>query len=159
MCKFCDTDFFGTDGRGGGRFETPLALAAAARALWPESAGKYAHAFLVCTGGEPLLQLDEPLVLAFRAAGFEVAVETNGTKLPPRGLSWVCVSPKAGTELLVKSGDELKSCLSATWRGAGALCQDSVLHRSPPLQPMDAAEREKNTELCLQYCRNIHGGG
>ncbi|MBP1648941.1 MAG: queF [Bacteroidetes bacterium] len=150
VCKICDTDFFGTDGPGGGRFETPLALAAAARALWPESAGRYAHAFLVCTGGEPLLQLDEPLVLAFRAAGFEVAVETNGTKLPPRGLSWVCVSPKAGTELLVKSGDELK--LVYPQPGAEPELYEGLRFHHFSLQPMDGAEREKNTELCLQYC-------
>src|SRR4051794_5733822 len=105
-CRFCDTDFVGTDGPGGGRFGSARELAVAAANLWPAAGG--GRPLVVCTGGEPLLQLDEPLVEALHVAGFEVAVETNGTILPPPGIDWLCVSPKAGTELVVTSGEELK---------------------------------------------------
>ena len=96
ICQFCDTDFVGTDGPGGGRFAQLDELAEAVGAVWDRQAAARERAFVVCTGGEPLLQLDEPAVEAFHAAGFEVAVETNGTQAAPAGLDWVCVSPKAG---------------------------------------------------------------
>ena len=105
VCPFCDTDFVGTDGPGGGRFDTASDLARTVAARWP--AGKNAR-YVVCTGGEPLLQLDEPLIVALHKEGFEVAIETNGTKTPPADIDWICVSPKAGAELVLKEGDELK---------------------------------------------------
>src|SRR5207302_1211322 len=109
-CGRCDTDFVGTDGPGGGRFDSSDALARAVVAAWPArgAAPGGGRRFVVCTGGEPLLQLDEPLTAALHATGFEIAIETNGTLLPPRGIDWVCVSPKAGVELVLRSGDELK---------------------------------------------------
>src|SRR5215469_16390687 len=106
ICQFCDTDFVGTDGPGGGRFATAAELAGAVGAAWDSQAESRERAFVVCTGGEPLLQLDEPAVDALHAEGFEVAVETNGTRPAPIGLAWVCVSPKAGAPLALTSGDE-----------------------------------------------------
>src|SRR5690242_3634504 len=106
VCGFCDTDFVGTDGPGGGRFATAEELAAAVAAAWPVNGG--GRRFVVCTGGEPLLQLDEAAIAALHAREFEVAVETNGTQAPPPGLDWICVSPKAGATLELQSGDELK---------------------------------------------------
>ena len=106
VCSFCDTDFVGTDGQGGGKFTTPEGLADAVAALWPAGAG--GRPYVVCTGGEPLLQLDAPLIDALHARGFEVAVETNGTQPAPAGLDWICVSPKAGAVLQITAGDELK---------------------------------------------------
>ena len=112
VCKFCDTDFLGVDGQGGGKFESAQELTAAIEQKWPrvpglEGSGR-GKRFVVCTGGEPLLQLDAVLIEALHARQFEVAVETNGTISAPAGLDWICVSPKAGTELVQKSGDELK---------------------------------------------------
>src|SRR5512134_159388 len=107
VCDFCDTDFVGTDGPGGGRFGSAAELAAAVTAAWPADVA-LDRAFVVCTGGEPLLQVDAELLDALHRAGFEVAVETNGTQLPPPGVDWICVSPKAGAELRLKTGDELK---------------------------------------------------
>ncbi|WP_207063923.1 7-carboxy-7-deazaguanine synthase [Motiliproteus sp. SC1-56] len=104
-CNFCDTDFIGVDGPGGGKFATPAALAQAVKSHWPAGHGK---PFVICTGGEPLLQLDSPLVEAFKAEGFEVAIETNGTLAPPPGIDWVCVSPKGSAPLQLTRGDELK---------------------------------------------------
>ena len=106
VCNFCDTDFVGTDGPGGGRFGTAKELVAAVAAAWP--AANVRSRFVVCTGGEPLLQVDEPLIHALHAEGFEIAVETNGTQPAPEGLDWICMSPKAGTEIQLQSGDELK---------------------------------------------------
>ncbi|MEE8362105.1 MAG: 7-carboxy-7-deazaguanine synthase, partial [Gemmatimonadales bacterium] len=108
VCPFCDTDFVSTDGPGGGRFETADALAGHVAGMWTARAPEAQPPFVVCTGGEPLLQLDNALVHAFHRRGFEVAVETNGTVAPPDGLDWVCVSPKAGAELVIRAGDELK---------------------------------------------------
>ena len=107
VCSFCDTDFLGTDGPGGGKFAAAERLAAAIAGAWP-AGDPASRPLVVCTGGEPLLQLDPPLVDALRAAGFEIAVETNGTVTPPAGLDWLCVSPKAGAPLVVTAGDELK---------------------------------------------------
>ena len=107
-CKFCDTDFTGTDGAEGGTFATAGELAGRVARLWPEGVNGSIQPFVVCTGGEPLLQLDSELVAAFHQENFFIAVETNGTILPPAGIDWLCVSPKAGTEIVVRSGQELK---------------------------------------------------
>jgi len=106
ICDFCDTDFVGTDGQNGGRFETASALAEHVRSLWPDMAG--GRPYVVCTGGEPLLQLDKPLIGAFHDAGFEVAVETNGTLPAPEGIDWLCVSPKADARVVINRCNELK---------------------------------------------------
>jgi 7-carboxy-7-deazaguanine synthase (Cx14CxxC type) len=148
ICQFCDTDFVGVDGPGGGKFATAEALAQAVAALWPQGNG--ARPLVVCTGGEPLLQLDEKLVAAFHAAGLEVAIETNGTRLPPPGIDWICVSPKAGAELVLRSGDELK--LIFPQAGAAPEQFAHLDFRHFLLQPMDGPERAANTQLAIQYC-------
>ncbi|MCX6142497.1 MAG: 7-carboxy-7-deazaguanine synthase [Ignavibacteriales bacterium] len=150
ICNFCDTEFFGVDGPGGGHFDDARDLAKAVRAKWPEDTPTIARPFLVCTGGEPLLQLDDGLVKAFHAEGFEVAVETNGTRTPPAGVDWICVSPKAGAELLLKSGNELK--LVFPQPGAEPELFDALRFDHFYLQPMDGPEREENTELARNYC-------
>ena len=149
VCRFCDTDFVGTDGPGGGHFETAERLAEAAARIWSgrRSAGR---PLLVCTGGEPLLQLDEGLVRAFHAAGFEVAIETNGTRPVPVGVDWVTVSPKAEAPLLVTAGDELK--LVYPQPEAPPERFDSLSFRHFFLQPMDGPRREENTVLAARYC-------
>jgi len=106
ICQFCDTDFVGTDGTHGGKFDSAQALAAAIASFWPSA--DTAHRFVVLTGGEPLLQVDEALVQALHAQGFEIAVESNGTVLPPAGIDWLCISPKAGSQIVVQQGQELK---------------------------------------------------
>jgi len=146
-CRFCDTDFVGTDGPGGGTFETPRELARAVRAAWPGDAGT---PFVVCTGGEPLLQLDAALVAAFHAECLEVAVETNGTREPPPGIDWLCVSPKAGAPLVATVGDELK--LVFPQEGAEPERYESLAFDHFSLQPMDGPRRAEHTELALRYC-------
>jgi 7-carboxy-7-deazaguanine synthase (Cx14CxxC type) len=150
VCQFCDTDFVGTDGPGGGKFTTAEELARAVAAAWPASAGRDSGRFVVCTGGEPLLQLDAPLVDALHAEGFEIAVETNGTQVPPAGLDWICVSPKAGAELVLRNGDELK--LVFPQDGAEPERYAGLDFRHFFLQPMDGPHRERNTELAVRYC-------
>ncbi len=149
-CRFCDTDFVGTDGPGGGRFATPADLATAVAAAWPRESAPRARRYVVCTGGEPLLQLDAPLVAAFHAEGFEVAVETNGTQPAPAGLDWVCVSPKAGAPLTLTSGDELK----LVYPQAEARPEQfaGLAFRHLYLQPMDGPAREANTQAAVAYC-------
>ena len=147
ICQFCDTDFVGVDGPGGGKFATPNELAAAVANCWPGSHGK---PFVVCTGGEPLLQLDEPLVQALHHLGFEIAIETNGTLLPPAGIDWITVSPKAGAELLLKHGDELK--LIYPQAGAEPKRYERLDFQHFFLQPMDSSDREKNTKLAVRFC-------
>ena len=147
-CRFCDTDFVGTDGPGGGSFATPKELAAAVSAAWPDSeSGKR---FVVCTGGEPLLQLDAPLVEALHDAGFEVAIETNGTLPPGEDIDWVCVSPKAGADLVIRTGDEIK--LVFPQAGAEPERFERLDFRHFFLQPMDGPDRQANTEAALRYC-------
>ncbi|MGA2572339.1 MAG: 7-carboxy-7-deazaguanine synthase [Terracidiphilus sp.] len=146
ICRFCDTDFADTNGPGGGRFASADALAAAVEQRWPASGKR----FVVCTGGEPLLQLDAPLIDALHARGFEIAVETNGTIDAPSGLDWICVSPKAGAELRQRTGDELK--LVFPQPGAEPERFESLAFRHFFLQPMDGSDREENTRLALQYC-------
>jgi 7-carboxy-7-deazaguanine synthase len=150
VCQFCDTDFVGTDGPGGGRFATAIDLATAVAATWPGQAMQRARRFVVCTGGEPLLQLDEAAVESLHAAEFEVAVETNGTQDAPVGLDWICVSPKAGAPLKLTSGDELK--LVYPQEGADPQSFESLNFSHLRLQPMDGPEREKNTRLAVEYC-------
>jgi len=147
ICTFCDTDFVGTDGPGGGRFPTARALVRAVANCWPDSS---VRPFVVCTGGEPLLQMDEPLIGALHQAGFEIALETNGTLPLPPGLDWVCVSPKADTDLVVRSGDELK--LIYPQPGAEPKLYQDLVFRHFFLQPMDGPDRERNTQLALRYC-------
>src|SRR5213593_1441548 len=149
VCRFCDTDFVGTDGAGGGRFETAPALAEAVAKAWPRLADG-ARAFVVCTGGEPLLQLDAPLVDALHREGFEVAIETNGTRLPPPGIDWICVSPKAGAELVLQAGHELK--LIFPQEGADPERFEHLDFRHFFLQPMDGPQRERNSQLTVRYC-------
>lgn len=150
ICQFCDTDFVGTDGDGGGKFRQPEDLAEAIAAQWPADAGQGGRPYVVCTGGEPLLQLDEPLIEALHARGFEVAVETNGTQVPPKGIDWLCVSPKAGAELALDGGDELKLVYpqpeAEPERFAGLNFQHFFL------QPMDGPEAQENTRAVLDYC-------
>lgn len=150
-CNFCDTDFVGIDGTGGARFATAQDLAQAAAALWPASStGMAGKPYIVCTGGEPLLQLDQPLVDALHAQGFEVAVETNGTQLPPAGLDWICVSPKADTDILLTSGDELKLVYPQALAPPERFEQLNFKHFF--LQPMDNILRADNTRRAVEYC-------
>lgn len=146
VCRFCDTDFVGTDGTGGGRFADADALADAVAAQWPGGGVP----FVVCTGGEPLLQLDAALVAALHARGFEVAIETNGTLEPPAGLDWICVSPKAGTALRLTAGDELK--LVVPQPGMALKDLEVLRFRYFSLQPMDGPELAANTRLATELC-------
>lgn len=149
LCGFCDTDFLGTDGPGGGSFGDARALAEAVGRIWPADAT--GQPFVVCTGGEPLLQLDQAAVDALHEAGFEVAIETNGTRQPPRNIDWICCSPKAGTELVLRRGNELK----LVFPQAGADPVD-YLHLDFDyffLQPMDGEDLSRNTKLAMEYCR------
>lgn len=148
ICQFCDTEFVGTDGPGGGKFTTPADLAAAVASAWP--AGTAGSPLVVCTGGEPLLQLDAPLVDALHAQGFEVAVETNGTQPAPDNLDWVCVSPKAGAALVQESGDELKLVYPQEGVDPAAFLPLAFEHFL--LQPMDGPDRLVNTQLAVEYC-------
>jgi 7-carboxy-7-deazaguanine synthase (Cx14CxxC type) len=148
ICQFCDTDFAGTNGPGGGKFTLAADLAAAVMEAWPVDAE--GTRFVVCTGGEPLLQIDEPLIDALHAHDFEIAVETNGTVAAPRGLDWICVSPKAGATLMQRTGDELK--LVYPQPGAEPAEFEALSFRHFFLQPMDGPFREANTQAALRYC-------
>jgi 7-carboxy-7-deazaguanine synthase (Cx14CxxC type) len=149
VCRFCDTEFVGTDGAGGGKFGTPRQLAAAVAAAWP-AGDPLARPLVVCTGGEPLLQLDPQLIEALHDAGFEIAVETNGTVTPPAGIDWLCVSPKAEAPLVVHAGDELK--LVYPQAGAEPERYAGLDFGRFFLQPMDGPDREANTQAALAYC-------
>ena len=148
VCRFCDTDFLGTDGSGGGVFPSPAALAHAVAGRWP--GGTEASPFVVCTGGEPLMQLDGPLVAAFRALGMVMAVETNGTLSAPDGIDWITVSPKAGADLVLQSGNELK----LVYPQAGAAPESfATLHfRHFLLQPMAGPLLAENMRAAIDYC-------
>jgi 7-carboxy-7-deazaguanine synthase (Cx14CxxC type) len=148
ICRFCDTEFVGTAGDGGGMFESAEDLATAVARTW-RGAGDEAR-FVVCTGGEPLLQLDEAAVAALHARGFLVAIETNGTRPVPPGVDWICVSPKASTEIVQRSGDELK--LVYPQAGAEPHQFESLNFRYWYLQPMDSDARAQNTEAAIAYC-------
>jgi len=147
-CDFCDTDFVGTDGPGGGRFASPDALAGAIEAEWPAASGGWR--FVVCTGGEPLLQLDRAAIDALHARGFRIAVETNGTIAPPAGLDWICVSPKADAALAVRAGDELKLVFPQPEAPPERFEALAFAHFF--LQPMDGVRREANTREAVAYC-------
>ncbi|MGQ4877070.1 7-carboxy-7-deazaguanine synthase [Billgrantia sp. LNSP4103-1] len=151
-CRFCDTDFIGTDGQHGGRFATAEALADHLAVLWPAKGGM-ATPYVVFTGGEPLLQLDEPLIEAMHAHGFEVAVETNGTLPAPAGIDWLCVSPKAGNPLVLTKGDELKLVYPQPEALPERFGELAFRHRF--LQPMDVTVLNDDTnhlDATLAYC-------
>jgi 7-carboxy-7-deazaguanine synthase (Cx14CxxC type) len=180
ICQFCDTDFVGTDGPGGGKFAEAEALAEAVAAHWPgggkplrrdpksgnrfsdksrvqtqklepySGSDKTGAALVVCTGGEPLLQLDAPLIDALHEAGFEIAIETNGTIAAPEGIDWICVSPKAGAPLVQRSGHELK--LVYPQEAAPPDAFEALDFRHFFLQPMDGPQREANTAATARYC-------
>ncbi|MGD0022173.1 MAG: 7-carboxy-7-deazaguanine synthase [Smithellaceae bacterium] len=149
LCKFCDTDFVGIDGPEGGHFPSAGKLAKKVRQLWPENDAKAAKPFVVCTGGEPLLQLDAELITALHDEGFKIAVETNGTIMPPSDVDWLCVSPKAGAELLLRSGQELKLIFPQLGAEPGKYDQLDFQHFF--LQPMDSTDNEANMEKTLDY--------
>jgi len=146
ICTFCDTQFVGTDGDGGGKFETPEALARAVASMWPGGGAPY----VVCTGGEPLLQLDAPLIDALHAEGLEVAIETNGTIAAPPGIDWICVSPKAGADFIQRSGNEIK--LIFPQPGAEPERFEACAFDNFFLQPMDSPQRCANTRAVIDYC-------
>jgi 7-carboxy-7-deazaguanine synthase len=149
ICQFCDTDFVGTDGDGGGKFDSAQALAQAICRFWP--ADDTQHRFVVLTGGEPLLQVDAALVDALHALHFKIAVETNGTVLPPAGIDWLCVSPKAGSKQLVTQGQELKLVFPQLGSDPG---QFSTLNFDNfYLQPMDSPAAAANTAAAVAYCQ------
>jgi 7-carboxy-7-deazaguanine synthase (Cx14CxxC type) len=147
VCSFCDTDFVGMDGEGGGRFETADDLVRAVGSKWAGSGGP---ALVVCTGGEPLLQLDAPLIAAFKDAGFEIAVETNGTIAAPTGIDWVCVSPKADAPLAQTRGQELKLVFPQI--GVDPARFEGLDFERFYLQPMDGPDRQAATDACVAYC-------
>ena len=147
VCRFCDTDFVGTDGAGGGKFGTPAELVRALQSVLPSGA---AAGLVVCTGGEPLLQLDAALVDAMHRCGFRVAIETNGTQSAPPGIDWICVSPKSGAPLVLERGDELKLVFPQT--GAEPPDFERLAFDHFFLQPMDGPARAQNTRLAVDYC-------
>ena len=147
VCRFCDTDFVGTDGTKGGRYGSADALADVIAQTWGSAA---AGRFVVLTGGEPLLQVDEALIAALHARSFEIAVETNGTIPPPAGLDWICVSPKAGAELKLRAGDELK--LVFPQEGAAPENFERLDFKRFSLQPMDGPDVAENTARAVAYC-------
>jgi 7-carboxy-7-deazaguanine synthase (Cx14CxxC type) len=150
VCKFCDTDFKGTDGPGGGCFETPEALAAAVAEKFPPKKTEDPKPLVVCTGGEPLLQMDGALISAFHTLGFEIAIETNGTFSAPEGIDWICVSPKAGSQVQQRFGNELKLVFPQDGLDPGEW--ESLDFTFFFLQPQDGPELTKNTRLAVDYC-------
>lgn len=147
ICQFCDTDFIGTDGQNGGKFATAKALAQKVVSFWPAKEGK---PLVVCTGGEPLLQLDTPLIDAFHDAGLEIAVETNGTQEVPNGIDWLCVSPKAESKTIIKKGNELKLVYPQTDFSPELFKDWDFEHFY--LQALDGPNIDKNLKLTLEYC-------
>jgi 7-carboxy-7-deazaguanine synthase (Cx14CxxC type) len=162
VCQFCDTDFVGTDGLGGGKFDTAQALAERIASFWPATpAGALGQRFVVLTGGEPLLQVDAALIDALHAQGFEIAVETNGTVAAPAGLDWICVSPKAGSTLVQTSGHELKVVVpQAGFTEADLLAFEKLAFGQRRVQPMDSASPQARlaaTEWAVQWCLDHPG--
>ncbi len=149
-CQFCDTDFVGTDGKGGGKFTTAGELAQAVRDAWRGHTDPGSRRLVVCTGGEPLLQLDPPLVAALHGHGFEIAVETNGTIAPPPGIDWICLSPKANAPLVLTTGHELKLVFPQDGGEPERYRNLSFSHFF--LQPMDGPDLTRNTRLAVAYC-------
>lgn len=148
VCTFCDTDFVGVNGPGGGSFHDSDSLAYAVGAKWPKR--DEGRPYVVCTGGEPLLQLDETLIAALHAEGFEVGIESNGTLDVPRGLDWICISPKADAPLKLSAGDELKLVYPQKLATPERFAQLAFDHFF--LQPMDGPSREENTRAAIDYC-------
>jgi 7-carboxy-7-deazaguanine synthase len=146
VCQFCDTDFVGVDGIGGGKYRGAEALADAVAALWPGGG----RPFVVCTGGEPLLQLDAEAIEALHHRGFEVAVETNGTQAAPAGIDWICVSPKAGAPLVLNEGDELKLVFPQV--GVEPADFEGLAFKSFRIQPLDDSRAAENTAQAVEYC-------
>ncbi|MGY0218665.1 7-carboxy-7-deazaguanine synthase [Endozoicomonadaceae bacterium StTr2] len=157
ICNFCDTQFVGTDGEGGGKFATAEVLAETLLSYWPENSG--VHPFIVCTGGEPLLQLDRELINALHARDFEIAIETNGTKHIPEGIDWVCVSPKGTAEVVVTQCDELKLVYPQPEAMPERFANIKATHyylspmASPHWQPGDALYQDNVTKETIEYCR------
>lgn len=149
VCQFCDTDFVGTDGEGGGKFADALALATAIDVLWPATYA--ASKYVVFTGGEPLLQLDVALIEAMHAAGFEIAIETNGTLPVPPGVDWICVSPKMGSQLAVRGGSEIKVVIPQAGQSLADYEELAFAHFF--VQPMDGPLAEQNTRLAIDVCK------
>ncbi len=151
VCQLCDTDFVGTNGPGGDVFQSADDLAQAVREAWPEPNTTAVRPFVVLTGGEPLLQVDEQCITALHQRGFEVALETNGTIALPAGIDWLCVSPKAGTRLILRKGDELK--LVYPQPGAEPELFTELDFRYFYLQPLCGPDTARNTELAVRYCQ------
>jgi len=149
VCQFCDTDFIGTDGEGGGKFTDAQSLAARINAMWPASCPD--HKYVVCTGGEPLLQLDAPLIAALHAEGFEIAIETNGTLPVPAGVDWVCVSPKMGSTLVVRQGNEIKVVIPQADQPLEEYAALAFEHHF--VQAMDGPLLATNMRLAIDYCK------
>lgn len=149
VCQFCDTDFVGTDGTLGGKYKSADELADMVASQWPDGAG--GRPLVVCTGGEPLLQLDAPLIAALHARGFEIAIETNGTIAVPEGIDWICVSPKMGADLVVTRGDELKVVIPQ--EGQDLAAYEQLDFRYFLVQPMDGPLARHNTALAVDFCQ------
>ena len=150
VCKFCDTDFIGTDGPGGGKFKSPTDLARSVASHWPQNASRKGQKWVVCTGGEPILQLDEALIDALHEVGFKVAVETNGTLKAPHGLDWICVSPKADAPLVQISGHELKLVFPQAENKPEEFTQ--LNFEVFCLQPLDDKNKAANEKAAFDYC-------
>jgi len=152
VCRFCDTDFVGTDGPGGGKFRTATELSAAVEAHWPPAGRRDGNPYVVCTGGEPLLQLDRDAIEALQRAGFEVGVESNGTIEAPAGIDWLCISPKAGAEVVQRRGDELKLVYPQIEAEAQPQNFDGLEFEHFLLQPLDDSRVKENTQAAIDYC-------
>jgi 7-carboxy-7-deazaguanine synthase (Cx14CxxC type) len=156
ICQFCDTDFVGSDGFGGGKFDTAISLAHAIETAWRSTSAGPQQRYVVFTGGEPLLQLDGELIAALHQKGFAVAIETNGTMKVPKGVDWVCVSPKAGSELIVLQADELKLVIPQSNHQELEKIMarfEKMDYRNRFLQPMDGPDLKSNTELAVRLCQ------
>jgi len=151
ICRFCDTQFVGTDGAGGGKFETALELAEAVSCAWPKGRTA-AIPYVVCTGGEPLLQLDTAAIDALHEAGFEIGVESNGTLSAPAGIDWLCISPKGKAPVVQASGNELKLVYPQEEDEAQPAVFEQMDFEQFFLQPLDSADRETNTQSAIRYC-------
>lgn len=151
ICRFCDTEFVGVDGPGGGKFESAPELAAAVARKW--RAGKGGQPYVVCTGGEPLLQLNDALITAIHETGFEIGVESNGTIVAPEGIDWLCISPKGNAKLAQRSGDELKLVFPQLEDDAQPGQFEALAFDHFYLQPMDGADLLENTKLAIDYCK------
>lgn len=152
VCRFCDTDFVGTDGPGGGKFRDAEALAAHVAAIWEAKAGPGGRRYVVCTGGEPLLQLDAPLIEALHGEGFEIAIETNGTLAAPPGIDWICVSPKANAPLAQRSGNELKLVYPQAEPEAQPECFEMLDFQHFFIQPRDDGPQVSHVAAAALYC-------